>query len=239
MYFNTATALSNSTSQPPHLTHVLFRIYHFSAFYFLAPFIPLGIVCNLLIFLIFLKTPLCTTPSTRVYYMAMAFWELGTVLIKDLWFFWFGVGWPTVVWDTLGPLNPHSENSAAFLCPVVVFIWFAHEMPANLTFVVFAIERVVALYFPLRAHYIFNQKRAIYTVASVFIFSISISAISLKITKLIPLMHLMPFDQVCSFDTTEVHEILLGAVVFFCLFIAPAILSAICSVLISIKIISR
>lgn len=231
---NISQTTPNSTI-PSHFTIVLFNIYHFSAFYFLAFFIPLGIVCNVLILLVFFKTSLGTIPSTRVYYIAMAFGELGTVLIKDLWFFWLGVGWPSVALDTLGPLNPHSVKSSLWYCKAVVFMWFAQEMTANLTHVVFSIERVVAIYFPIKAHFIFTQKRAIFTVTLVFIFSTLLSAVSLKITKWIEL----PFDQMCSFDSKEIPDVFLGGVIFFCSFIMPATLSSVCSVLISLKIISR
>ena len=231
-----ATYPSNDTS-PQHLTYLLFRIYRFTAFYFLAFFIPFGIVFNLLIFLIFLKLPL-GTPSTRVYYIAMAFGELGTVLVKDLWFFWLGVGWPTVAWDPLGPLNPHSDIIDQWYCKGVVFVWFSLEMSANLTFVVFAIERVIVIVFPLKARS-FTQERSMVTIIIVFVFSILVSGICLKISKRTELKNLMPHDQMCSFDTEQKPDVLLGAVVYCCSFIVPAILSSICSILISFKIISR
>ena len=232
------TTYTSNDTFPPHLTRLLFSIYRFTSFYFLALFIPLGIVFNLLIFLIFLKLPL-GTPSTRVYYIVMAFGEFGTVLVKDLWFFWLGVGWPTVAWDTLGPLNPHSEHFNIWYCKLVIFMWFALEMPANLTFVVFAIERVIALYFPLKALFLFTQKRAMITISIVFVFSTSVSGICLKITDRSTLPNLMPHGKMCSFDTINIEDVLMGAVVLCFAFIIPAILSSICSVLISFKIISR
>ena len=232
-----ATYPSNDTF-PPHLTYLLFSIYHFTAFYYLAVFIPFGIVFNLLIFLIFLKLPL-GTPSTRVYYIAMAFGEVGTLLITDPWFFWRGVGWPTVAWDPLGPLNPHSSITDIWFCKAVVFVWFALEMSANLTFVVFAIERVIAIYFPLKA-LSFTQERSMLTIAIVFVFSTLVSGICLQITRRRELKYLMPHDEMCSFDTEQQPQnLLLGALVYCCAFIVPAILSSICSILISFKIISR
>ena len=237
----TTIIVTNYTSNdtfPPDLTRLLFSVYRFSAFYFLALFIPLGIVFNLLIFLIFIKLPL-GTPSTRVYYIAMAFGELGTVLVKDFWFFWLGVGLPSVAWDTLGPLNPHSDLINIWYCKLIIFLWFALEMPANLTFVVFAIERVIALYFPLKALFLFTQKRAIITISIVFVFSTSVSGICLKISNRSKLAKLMPYDKMCSFETNFIEDVLLGAVVLCSAFIIPAILSSICSFLISFKIISR
>ena len=93
---------------PSHepLTKLLFKLYTRSAFIFTGPFIPVGIFFNTLILIIFLKSGSGTIPSTRVYYISMAYGTILTILIKDTWFYFLAAGVPSVFdgWNPLGPL---------------------------------------------------------------------------------------------------------------------------------------
>ena len=234
--------LANETIHPHEpLTETLFKLYTRSAFVFTGPFIPIGIFFNTLILIIFIRTGTGTTPSTRVYYVAMAYGTLGTIFIKDMWFYYLAVGVPSVFpgWDPLGPLNPHSRASSLILCKIIVFLWFTHEMFSNLIFTVFAIERVTAIYSPFKALYFFTKKKAHHIAECIFIVSIVISAIPLKICEWVAIKDIMPTNQICSFVTSNAIWTILGAILFFFNYILPAILSAACSILITFKIVPR
>ena len=102
------------------------------------------------------------TPSTRVYYIAIAYGEFGTMLFKDLWWLWLGIGWPGVLkLNPLGPLNPADMSSPKWLCPLVLYLWYVNETIANNVFVLLQLERVVALYFPLRARAFLTTRQAL------------------------------------------------------------------------------
>lgn len=102
------------------------------------------------------------TPSARVYYSAIAIGEFGTMFFKDLWWMWLGMGWPGVLQlNPLGPINPADMRSPVWLCPLILYTWFVHETVANNAFVLFQMERVVALYFPLRARKFLTSQQAL------------------------------------------------------------------------------
>ena len=104
-----------------------------------------------------------TNETTRVYYIVMAYGELGTVIFKDVIRYWLGVGWPSITsLDPLGDWNMHHNNTGnEIICPIIYFFSYSHELLANGAMVLFGIERVFALYVPLHVHTIFTFKRSI------------------------------------------------------------------------------
>lgn len=237
---------SNSTMLVKELntTQKLFRIYCVFTFYFNIPFIPFGILFNLLSLVIFSRTSIGTTTSTRVYYLVMAYTELTTVFMKDFWFFWLGLGFPMIFGiDPLSAirLNPHSDSSFSQLCNIMIYIYFIHEMVANATFVLFAMERVIALYYPFFALYWFNRVRALIAVAILLIVAIIVCLITFWIHRQVPLSGLVPSGFMCTQDTLLKDPLInaLASFLYLSVFILPAFLSATCSMLIIIKMISR
>ena len=142
---------------------VVFGIFSASTFYFESFFFPLGITFNVLLLMAFSASGMGTTKTTRVYYLAMAYSELGTVFAKDFWFFWASIGIPYITggFNPLGALNGVSPMAVSWLCGLKAFIWYSHETFANYIFLLFELERVVAIYAPLKARKIFTKRGTI------------------------------------------------------------------------------
>lgn len=129
----------------------IFRILSFSSFYYAGMFFPLGLFLNVLLLLVFWHSKIAKSNRTRIYYLAMAYGEFGTVLFKDAWYFWASLGVPFVTggFNPLGPLNSMStteNNSYSWTCGLNVFLWYSHELFANYTFLLFEIDCVCTFY---------------------------------------------------------------------------------------------
>ena len=286
------------------LTKVLFKIFTNTAFYFAGVFMPLGLVCNALIFLVLaspgrgsrththsvasVPTPIRrgdssvqltevetrlevsrldrqrgkrvkVTPSTRVYYIAIAYGEFGTMLFKDLWWLWLGIGWPGVLkLNPLGPLNPANLSSPVWLCPLSIYLWYVHESIANNAFVLFQMERVVALYFPFRARVFLMTRQALKARVAVIVISLLVVVLCATIfsfSKTIPLGPLSTSGSslgiIADTDLLPVIGAECGAsssvpvwsnfsiIDYLINYIFPAAMSIGCSLLIAAKIIYR
>lgn len=237
--------INKNLNKPYNTTQTLFRIYCYSAFYFLLPFIPFGIILNMLSLVTFSRTGKGTTSSTRVYYIVMAYTELTTVFFKDFWFFWFGVGFPSVF--SIDPLsaihlNPHSKTSLDALCNIMIFLYMTHEMVANNSFVLFALERVISLYYPFFARYKFNKIRALMAIGVLAIIAIPICMITFWLHRKVELSGLVYNDYLCTQDNGDTSTFMVNfpaSIMIISVYIFPAVLSATCSILIIIKMISR
>ena len=154
---------------------MIFRVGLFTSFYYVGLFFPFGLLFNFFLLIVFGISPLGTTKTTRVYYMAMAYGELGTVLFKDAYYFWASFWLPFVTggFNLLGPLNPLTQviNNAS-LCSLQGYLWYTHEMFANYTFLLFELERVVAVYSPLRVHRLFTLRGTLIMVYDSFLNSL-------------------------------------------------------------------
>ena len=153
------------------ITLVLYNAVNHMSFYYEIFFFPFGLIFNLLLLLAFGISPVGTAKTTRIYYIAMAYGELGTVLFKDAWYFWADLGVPFVTGglNPFGPVNAMSgigNGSPKWMCGLQVFLWYSHEMFANYVFVVFELERVIATYVPLHARHLFTKQRTLITVSS-------------------------------------------------------------------------
>lgn len=231
--------LQKMTTNAP-LTNILFKIFTNAAFFYLFPFIPLGIVFNIIILLVFGRSRLGTTETTRIYYLVMAWGELGTVLFKDLWFFYLGIG-VTEVFHTnlIGALNVHVVSNQ-FLCSFLWFIWYAHETAANNAFVVFEFERVFALYMPLKSRFStwFTQRKAIAVMLVDLVLSTLVSATIFGFARF-QTVSPMPYGTFCFFASNLGVWSIVPVLVFLTNYILPAFLSIVSSVLISLKLLQR
>lgn len=157
------------TTSKTDVAVVIFRIGLYSSFYYVGLIFPFGLVFNILLLIVFGVSPLRTTETTRVYYLAMAYAELVTVFFKDGYLFWASFGLPFVTGglNPLGFLNPlsHLGNPECYwMCSVHGFVWYTHEMLANYAFLLFELERVVAVYSPFRVHRLFTLRVTLITV---------------------------------------------------------------------------
>lgn len=144
------------------VTFVLYKIVNHMSFYYEMVCFPFGLVCNFLLLLVFGISSVGTTKTTRIYYLAMAYGEFGTVLFKDAWYFWADLGVPFVTGglNILGPANAMGgigKGSPSWMCGLQVFLWYSHEMFANYIFILFQLERVIAIYAPLHARHLFTK----------------------------------------------------------------------------------
>lgn len=151
------------------ITVLIYNVLSIMSFYYVMLFFPFGLIFNLLSLIVFGTTPLNATKTTRVYYLAIAYGEFGTVLFKDGWYFWVCLGLPYVTGgqNPFGPLNSMGsiENRGpAWMCSLQVFLWYSHEMFSNYTFIIFELERIVAIYLPLHARQIITKRRTIIAV---------------------------------------------------------------------------
>ena len=158
--------LFNNLPPLPSITLLIYRVLSLMSFYYEIRFIPFGLLLNMFIILVFGITPLGTNKTTRIYYLAMAYGEFGTVLFKDAWCFWACLGLPYVAGgnNPIGPLNSMggiASGSSAWMCSLQMFLWYSHEMFANYAFIVFELERVSAIFLPL-----FTKRRTLITVCS-------------------------------------------------------------------------
>ena len=170
---NIYQAVSVQISNQGHwvITLVLYNAVNHVSFYYEICFFPFGLIFNLLLLLAFSISSVGTTKTTRIYYLAMAYGELGIVLFKDAWYFWADLGVPFVTGglNPLGPVNAMSgigNGSPNWMCGLQVFLWYSHEMFANFVFVVFELERVIAIYVPLHARHLFTKQGTLITVSS-------------------------------------------------------------------------
>ena len=199
------------------------------------------------------------TPSTRVYYIAIAYGEFGTMLFKDLWWLWLGIGWPGVLkLNPLGPLNPADMSSPIWLCPLSIYLWYVHETIANNAFVMFQLERVVALYFPFRARVFLMTRQAIKARVAVIVISLLslvLCGTIFSFSKTIPLGPLSPSGSslgiIADTDLLPVIGAECGAsssvpvwsnfsiIDYLINYIFPAAMSIGCSLIIAAKIMYR
>ena len=167
---STTIPVVQTTSYISHVAWIIFRIGMNVSGYYVGLFFPFGLLFNVFLLLVFGMSPLGTTKTTRVYYLAMAWGELITVLFKDAYYFWGSLGLPYVSggYNLLGPLNPviysYVDGRHSWLCSLMAFLWYGHEMFANYTFLLFELERVVAVYSPFRVHRFFTLKVTLITV---------------------------------------------------------------------------
>lgn len=167
-YNSTASALTVIQGHSA-INLALYNVVTHMSFYYELLFFPFGLLFNALILLVFGISPLGTTKTTRVFYLAMAYGELGTVLFKDAWYFFADLGIPFITggFNPLGVINGMGgigNGSPIWMCGLQVFMWYSHEMFANYIFVVFELERVIAVYSPLSARHFFTKKIALITV---------------------------------------------------------------------------
>ena len=157
-----------ATSYIARIASLIFRIGLNCSGYYVGLFFPFGLLFNVFLLLVFGMSPMGTTKTTRVYYLAMAYGELVTVLFKDAYYFWGSLGFPFVSggYNLLGPFNPviYLDGNHGWMCSVMAFLWYGHEMFANYTFLLFELERVVAVYSPFRVHRFFTLKVTLITV---------------------------------------------------------------------------
>lgn len=218
-------------------TKVLFAILTNGSFYYLTPFIVIGLVCNGIILFVFSLSSARqeAIKSAHVYYIVMAVGEIGTLIFKDLWFFDFGIGIPKVFHvNPIGIFNVHMYPSD-FLCPMLWLMWYAHEATSNIAFIAFDLERVVALYFPLKTLYFFNARKAIIGIVVVVVISTISSATFFEIAKFHSVPQ-MPTGTFCSFASKMGAWSFVPVIAFVTSYILPSISDIICTILISSKI---
>lgn len=167
--------ISNNTSSTVHdySTIIMFRIFTYAGFFLVGPLLPLAFLANLLLLYIFLRAPLSTRKTTRIYYVVVACGELGTIFFKYFWWMFLGIGIPTVFapLDPIEPVNPSQLHTSMWICPIVFLNWYSLEMIANNMFVIFQCERVTALYFPLHVTRLFSPKRSVIIASSLVLLS--------------------------------------------------------------------
>ena len=158
-YSDNSSNSVNDANYFPFL-RVVFGIFSALTFYYESLFFPLGITFNILLLMAFSASEMGTAKTTRVYYLAMAYGELGTVFAKDCWFFWASIGIPYITggFNPLGALNGMSPTAISWLCGLKAFIWYSHETFANYIFLLFELERVMEIYAPLKARKIFTMR---------------------------------------------------------------------------------
>ena len=171
--------ISNLTISHDVVTIRLFNIFSYGAFYFVGPLLPFALFANILLVYLFVRAPLSTRKTARIYYGVVGWGELGTICFKYLWWLFLGLGITTefTPFDPIEPVNPSSMKSASvWICPIVLFFWYWHEMIANNMFIIFQMERVTALYFPLRARRLLNLKRTLIIVMVLIVACFCITA---------------------------------------------------------------
>ena len=214
---------------------IFIKIFYHLTFYFTGIFIPPSIIFNIIILCMMIKSGKGTQETTRLYYIVMAYGELGTVIFKDTFWLWLGIGWPSVLGiDLLDKLNMHRKSTDP-ICSLVLFMWYIHEMIANNTMVLFAVERVVALYVPLHVHSLFTFNRALQIICAIIFCAVLISFTIFKFTGYQDYEGL-PIGTICHFIQGVPVWSIIGIIVFVYDLILPAVLSIICSVLIALKL---
>lgn len=222
------------------LSEILVRIFYHLSFYFTGIFILPAIIFNILILYVMIASGTGTTETTRMYYSVMAYGELGTVIFKDVIRYWLGVGWPSITKiDPLGDLNLHRNGTNwQIVCPIEYFFSYSHELMANGAMVLFGIERVCALYSPFHVHSIFSYKR---TIGILCILLISVLLFCSTIFQFVDLRHYkkLPIKTLCVFSREEGVWSWFGKILLVCNFCVPALLSIVCSALITAKLVRR
>jgi hypothetical protein len=163
----------------------LWSVLNYATFYLLLPALPISILMNTIIVIIFVGSPLRTSKTTRFYYVVIAICEILTVLSKEFLYFFVGngifvVGEPSIVriWEQYD------------WCYSVYCLWFMNETIANNAIVALAAERVIALYYPFKARNA-SLKRASLGMAFVFLVVLCIALIG-GFVHVMRIMHVQP-----------------------------------------------
>ena len=212
------------------------------SFFFTGIFILPAVIFNILILHVMIVSGTGTTETTRAYYIVMAFGELGTVILKDVIRYWLGVGWPSVILiNPLGSLNLHHKGiGSEIVCPIVYFFSYSHELMANFTMVLFGIERVFALYAPIRVHVIFTFNRSLCILCSLLVIVLLFCSTIFMFVRDQKYDDLpMQPQTLCLFSQDEGIWSWFGKILLFCNYFCPALLSFICSALIAMKLVRR
>ena len=215
----------------------LLTILGYVSFYVPLIFAPIGIVLNILIIIIYSSFSLETKNTTRLYYISIAISELGTLIFKDVWFSFLGIGLDFVFngHNPLGDLDSSSLSSPYWICPLNAFLWYFFEIIANNTFVILELERLGALYFPLQTRSVFTMKKALIAVMILTTLSLLISLTSIPLVS----VQAVGFLGLCSSVNTTLIWGNFGMIRTVINYISPPILILFCSMLILIKIIQR
>ena len=239
---NTKNMSSSSNLNEQLISRIFVKIFCNLSFFFTGIFILPAVIFNILILHVMIVSGTGTTETTRTYYIVMAFGELGTVILKDVIRYWLGVGWPSVISiNPLGSLNLHHKGiGSEIVCPIVYFFSYSHELMANITMILFGIERVFALYAPFHVHLIFKFKRSLCILGSLLVIVLLFcSTIFMFVSD--RKYEDLPMEQqtLCLFSKDGGIWSWFCKILLFCNYFCSALLSFICSALIAMKLVRR
>lgn len=121
------------------------------------PLVVVGVTVNLLTIIVFTRSPLGTTPTTRLYYRWIAFFELATISSKDV-----GFCFLSSALDYISNGNPiYQILWNVWNCRVLFFSYCVFEMNATNAVVALAIERILVLFFPFKASSLISRTKAL------------------------------------------------------------------------------
>lgn len=233
-----ATSRANSINPLPILTIILMNLVASISFYVPIIFAPFGIIFNFLIIVIFINSSLGTVETTRLYYLVIAISELGSLVFKDSWYELLGIGWVYLLaQNPLGILNSSSYSSPEWLCPLNMYIAFVFEIIGNNTFVILELERIGALYFPLKTRTLFSFRKSLFWVALLCLLSLVISITAIPVVSIKTTGGIFTSCNSLTSKTTVWND--LSTVRHTIDFIFPPLAILICSLLIIIKIFNR
>lgn len=150
------TESSSSSSDDDMIIKILNVFINGSAFFVTGPLMVMSLPMTLLTVLVFYRSPLGTTKTTRIYYSFIAVCNFISTIFRDglITYSYLALHFITLntyAWDV---------ESTLYSCRIMDFILFSFEIITNNTYVALALERCIVLYFPLRSSSLVGQRKA-------------------------------------------------------------------------------
>lgn len=145
-------------------------------FFLTGPLIILSFPMTVLTALVFIRSPLGTTKTTRVYYTTIAICNFMSTVFRDVtinypWFVLPFLSLNLIYWDP--------EFISEWSCRSLDFMLFSFEMITNNVFLALTLERCLVLFWPLRTASLISKRKAMAGVLLVFVASFLICSCTL------------------------------------------------------------
>lgn len=179
-----STTYSSSITTTDATTAIIYAIFNYATFYLCAPLWPLCFACNLITVIIFTKTSCGGTRTTRFYYLIIAVGELGTGVWKYLLYFLVGNGLIFIGLEQYIPV--YRSVDYRLPCAIHYILWYVFDDISNIPYVALGVERLIALFWPLKAKRLLKYRNSVIAMAAILILDILVNLPIIGVVNVVP-----------------------------------------------------